>query len=393
MNALLGVAVPLDEAQTILSPKLGCEVQRADPGALDVVPPSHRPDIGIEEDLIEEVVRVRGMDRVPLELPPIVPQLPETRGDLRAGLRRAAVDIGLSEALTFAFTSKAELETVGAPAPTFVLQNPLSEERSVMRTSLLPGLVEVARRARRHGVGDVRVFTAGSVFLANDGEKLAREVPRFAALLAGHRERPLEKPAPLDIYDAKGVATEIVARATGREVTVRLQENDARTPFLHPRGAASILVDGRIVGRFGPLHPVVARALDVDFEAFVIELDTDALEHVGRRVPRFRPIPSLPPVTRDIALTLKEDVGADAVEAAIREVAGELCESADVFDVFRGGAIPADHRSLAFHVVYRDPRAATDPSAARTLNDTEVDERHAAVVKAVSERFGAVLRA
>jgi len=392
MDALLGLAIPMTEASGILA-RLGCKLTSESPDALEIVPPSHRPDLGIEEDLIEEVVRVHGMDRVPVAIPPVVPQLHDPRTAIRAAVRRAAVEVGLSEALTFAFVSKKELEAVSAPAPTFVLKNPLSEERSVMRTSLLPGLIDAARRARHHGVSDVRLFTTGSRFLDNPGFRLAREVPSFAAILAGHRESPLTKPARLDIYDAKGIASEIVARATSREVVVEREDSSARTPFLHPRGAASVRVDDTIVGRFGPLHPNVARELDLDFEAFVIELSLDVLETVGARTPRYKPIPALPAVTRDIAVTVHDDVPSDAILRAIRDAAGELCESAEVFDVFRGGAIPADHRSLAYHVIYRDPRAAADPGAARTLNDAEVDERHARVVKTVTERFGAVLRA
>src|SRR6185295_17011673 len=135
---------------------------------------------------------------------------------------RAAVDVGLSEALTFAFVSQADLTAVGAPASKFVLVNPLSEERSVMRTSLVPGLVEAARRSRNHGVGDVRLFTMGARFLPHAKSKLAEEVPSFAAILVGHRESPLTKAAKLDVYDAKGVAIEIVERATHKKATAVL---------------------------------------------------------------------------------------------------------------------------------------------------------------------------
>jgi phenylalanyl-tRNA synthetase beta chain len=143
----------------------------------------------------------------------------------------------------------------------------------------------------------------------------------------------------------------------------------------------------------GPLHPAVVQALDLGEGALVVELDVDALEALGAAVPRYRPIPALPAATRDLALVVHDAVPAGDVERAIREAGGELCESVRVFDVFHGGALPADHRSLAFHVVYRDPAAATKPAEARTLTDAEVDARHATVVKTVGERFGATLRA
>jgi phenylalanyl-tRNA synthetase beta chain len=124
----------------------------------------------------------------------------------------------------------------------------------------------------------------------------------------------------------------------------------------------------------------------------VVELDLRELDRLGIRLPQYRPVPGLPAATRDIALVVPDDVSAGAVGDAIREAAGELCESIELFDLFRGGNVPPEYRSLAFHVVYRDPKAATDPDAARTLTDEEVDKRHAAVIDSVRQKFGAVLR-
>jgi phenylalanyl-tRNA synthetase beta chain len=217
--------------------------------------------------------------------------------------------------------------------------------------------------------------------------------PSFAAVLAGNRHATLAPPVAVDVYDAKGLAIEVVERVTQRAATVTLCAEGERPPYLHPRGAGDVSVEGTRVGVFGPLHPEAVDALDLGGPAFVVELDLRALERVGVRTPRYRPIPVLPAATRDIALVVHDDVTAGAVEDAIRNAAGELCESVSLFDLFRGGSIPADHRSLAFHVVYRDPKAATDPEAARTLTDEEVDRRHHAVVDAVRQGFGAVLRA
>jgi phenylalanyl-tRNA synthetase beta chain len=243
-------------------------------------------------------------------------------------------------------------------------------------------------------VSDVRLFTVGARFVepfAADG--LPAEVSSFAAVIAGYRHGMLEKPAEVDVFDAKGVTEAIVERATGRAATILAQTHENRATFLHPRGAASVFVDDKSVGCFGPLHPDVADLLDLGGACVVIDLDVDALREAGLRVPQFTPIPVLPPATRDIALVVHDDVTAGSVGAAIRDAGGSLCESVELFDLFRGGQVPSDHRSLAFHVVYRDPRAATDPDSAKTLTDEEVDKRHEAVVAAVQEKFGAVLRA
>ena len=174
-----------------------------------------------------------------------------------------------------------------------------------------------------------------------------------------------------------------------------------RAAHLHPRGAASlhVLLEGSgggretEVGSFGILHPRVVRDLDLGGSCLVIELDLDAMARVGAATPKFSPIPTLPASTRDVAVVVHDDITAGAVRSAIVAAGAELCESVDLFDLFRGGSVPDEHRSLAFHVVYRDPLASTDPDKARTLTDKEVDERHAAVVEAVQKQFGATLRA
>ncbi|MRG93596.1 phenylalanine--tRNA ligase subunit beta [Polyangium spumosum] len=397
MNALLGVEVPLPEATDILA-RLGFEIRathgEGEAAYADVVPPSHRPDIAGEADLVEEIVRVRGLGTVPTVLPALRPQPPRHAFDLALRVRGAAVAVGLSEAITYGFVSPEEIEALGLPPAPFRLLNPLTQDRSVMRTSLLPGLLEAVRRARRHGVQDARLFTVGARFLADPAQApLADEAPSFAAVLAGYRRSPLQKPVEVDVYDAKGVALEIVERVTHEEATVAHQPEASRAPYLHPRAAGNILVKGRVVGAFGVLHPDVVDKLDLGGPAVLVELDLRALAEVGAARPQYRPIPTLPAATRDIALTVRDEVEAGAVAAAIREAGGELCESVEVFDVFRGGSIPAGHRSLAFHVVYRDPRAATDPDKARTLTDEEVDRRNKAVFETVHARFGATLRA
>jgi phenylalanyl-tRNA synthetase beta chain len=153
-----------------------------------------------------------------------------------------------------------------------------------------------------------------------------------------------------------------------------------------------VLVAGEVVGSFGPLHPDAVDALDLGGGCVLVELDLRALDRAGVRTPRYQPIPVLPAATRDLAVVVSDDVAAGAVEEAIREAGQELCESVELFDLFRGAQVPEGHHSLAFHVVYRDPKAATAPESARTLTDEEVDQRHHGVVAAIKTRFGAVLR-
>jgi phenylalanyl-tRNA synthetase beta chain len=403
IDGLLGKKIPFDAAKRTFV-QLGFAIEKDGSDEVVVKGASWRPDVSREVDLIEEVARLGGLADIPVVLPAIPPQPPRITGKLLRRVATEAMSLGLSEALTYAFVAPKELEALKAPAPSVTLINPLSD-RSAMRTSLLPGLLEALRRARRHGEHAVRLFAVGARFLApgNDGPPsearphrpedagvLPSERPSFAAVLAGPRPAHLAQPTNVDVFDAKGIGIELVERLTNQKASVR---HTRAVAHLHPRGSGEILVGERVVGSFGPLHPDVIDAFDLGGEAFAIELDLVEIETLGARTPRFAPIPRLPPVARDIALVVSDDVSAEQVESVIRESAGELCESVELFDLFRGGSIPAGHQSLAFHVVYRDPKARTDPEHARTLTDREVDQQHAAVVKAANERLGGQLRA
>jgi phenylalanyl-tRNA synthetase beta chain len=404
LDALLGTPVPFEEATSILG-RLGFVVRKTEDTSegpvAHVTGASFRPDVSREIDLLEEVARVRGFDRIPTVLPAISPQEPRVTGRIERAVSQEAQHLGLSEAVTYSFVSEKELAALGAPPAVVKLKNPMSEERSVMRTSLLPGLFEVLRHARRHGEQKARLFGVGAVFLSpkgatssparplanEDAGVLPEERPSFAAVLAGPRPSYLSKPEDVDVYDAKGVATELVDRVTGRAAQVSPMTPEERPKYLHPRGAAWVTADGRRVGCFGPVHPDVADALDLGGPAQVVELDLAAIEALGKPVPSYRPIPRLPAVSRDVAVVVGDDVPSVEVEGEIRRAAGELCESVELFDLFRGGSIPEGFRSLAYHVVYRDPKAATSPDAARTLTDDEVD-RHHERVRAAVKRFG-----
>ncbi len=382
LDALVGAPVPFDEALVVLQ-RLGCEVIR-DGTAATILAPTHRPDLSREADLVEEVARVRGMDAIPPRLPRVAAKEAEPF-DARAAVRAAAISLGLSEAVTYAFVSPSALDALGAPSPVVRLDNPLTEERSVMRTSILPGLLEAASRAARRGVPASRLFTVGRIFLPpRDGEALPREQRRLGAVLCGPRAAWLTKAEPHDALDAKSIAEELVGRATGHEVAV-IQHLDGDVPaHHHPRASASFVLGDIQLGTFGLLHPDVAERFELPAAA-VLELDLDALARLGRRTPRAHPVPGVPAVLRDLALVVHDDHTVGEVLGIVREVAGARCEEVELFDLFRGASVPADHRSIAMHLVYRDP--------ARTLTDKEVDDLHAAVVAGVRDRLRAELRA
>lgn len=405
LDALLGTPVSPEDSRAILT-SLGFGVTEgaSDSGTLSVVGAPHRPDVTIEADLIEEVARIRGLDQIPTVLPAIVPHRPRATVKLEREVIREATSLGLSETVLYSFTNPGALGRARAEESSVVIENPLSEDRNVLRTSLLPGLLDVVARARRHGESSLRLFGIGGVFLPpsaavqgaleaihptkeEDHGVLPVELPRFMAVLGGAQRAYLTRAPEVDAFDAKGVAVELVERLTRCAAAVRHCPDAPHTAYLHPRGAAEVLVDGVVVGVFGPLHPDVVDAFDLGTPVQVIELMLDVILQVGTKAPRYRPIPRLPAIVRDICLEVPEQLAAEQIMGAISAAAGEKCESVELFDLFRGGSLPDGLRALAFRVVYRDPRAALAPDQARTLTDEEVDACQAKVVKEVVERL------
>ncbi|AKU94359.1 Phenylalanyl-tRNA synthetase beta chain [Labilithrix luteola] len=389
MPELLGVDVPFAEAKGILE-RLGCEVTAKDDAEADVIVPTHRPDLTREVDLVEEVIRVRGMDAVPAELPAIrASRDVGGREELSRRARQVAVGIGLSEAITFGFTSTSMLATLSAPTPTVVLANPLGEHHAVMRTTVLPGLLDAVRNARRHGQRDVREFTIGSVFLARDeksgkkDDELPNERLRIGMVLAGERPGWLGKPKDFDAWDIKGYASALLAGISGEAVSVVPATRDTAPGHLHPRGAAFLEVNGTRVGTFGILHPDVVDALELDGEVLVAEIDMEPFA-AGPKTPQYAAIPRFPASPRDASFAVKDAIPAGEVEQVVRAAAGPLAVDVKLFDRFVGGNLPEGYSSLTFRVVYR----AND----RTLTDAEVDAAHANVHKEVETRLGATLR-
>ncbi|MDP8999205.1 MAG: phenylalanine--tRNA ligase subunit beta [Myxococcota bacterium] len=382
--AVLGADVGYDDARGILG-RLGFSRSPQGTGVDAWQVPTHRSDVAREVDLIEEVARVRGYATIPSELPAIRPSRDRgPREGLARRVRQAAVEIGLSEAITHSFVAPGDLEAVGAPSPAVTLRNPLREDQSVMRTSLLPGLLHAVSRARRHCERDARMFCVGPMFLASGGpapdERLA-----FAAVLAGQRSEWLGKAQPVDVWDAKGLAEGLIRRVLRRQAVVRRAPTEERPRHLHPRGAARIDVDGKSVGTLGPIHPDIVDAFDLgEGSVVVLEMDLEALDSVGVHAAEFVALPRFPANLRDIAVVVPDGTPAGDLARAVRIAAGDLAEEVTLFDRFAGGSIPSGHASLALRVVYR--------AADRTLTDAEVDARHAQVVAEIQSRFGGRIR-
>ncbi len=380
---LLGTPVSDQESLRILR-SLGCRILDEAGDAIEAEAPSWRPDLQREVDLIEEVARVHGYDEIPTDVPRVHPSEAGTPGLLKTvdALRAASVAAGLYEAINYGFVSVEDLRKARVSTDAVPLANPLSEERAVMRTSLLPGLTGAAARAQRHGASEVRLFEIARTFQPTD-EVLPHEETTLAIALAGGRAGWIGGESAFDLYDGKGAIEAILDAVFGRVPDLVPGELPA---FMHPKRSAIVTLEGERVGFVGEVHPDVADELALVGRVVYGELDVAALYALSERLgpTQARGLPKFPAVTRDIAMLVREEFSAGEIAEALQEASQGLAESVALFDLYRGDQIPDGHRSLAFRVTYRDPKA--------TLTDKRVDKVHASLAKIARDRFGATIR-
>jgi phenylalanyl-tRNA synthetase beta chain len=385
VRRILGMDFREQEAIRILR-ALEFQTEPIAPGRLRVTTPPHRLDIQAgSADLIEELVRIYGYERLPTTL--LADELPEQHTNqslvLEEMVRDLLVNAGLQEVITYSLTEPTREEPLGQTSHEYVrLLNPISSERCVMRQSVLAGVVEVAAANLRH-TEDVRLFEIAPVYMPRAGQKLPDEPRRLALFLAGHRrldywEDAGAKREPLDFFDLKGV---VEALTNGLHVD-KASYAASKAPYLHPGRAADLLLAGNSVGAFGRMHPKVAEGYGLgDRTVLVGEFDLETiLAAVPGRFP-YAPVPRFPAALRDIAVIVEEATPAERIDAEIRAAGGNLLRGVRLFDIYRGESIPSGTKSLAYALTYQ----ADD----RTLTDKEVDKAH----KKIEDRLQHALKA
>ncbi|MFN7135087.1 MAG: phenylalanine--tRNA ligase subunit beta, partial [Myxococcales bacterium] len=349
MSRLLGIEVPAKRSEEILT-SLGFHVTSADEAA-SVEVPSWRDDVERAQDLIEEIARVHGYEKVPAVLPSNALETPlQDVGRMVEGRARVALAAaGFDEVVNYSFVAPRELSVLEPDKKPIALKNPLTAEQSVMRTTMLAGLLGNLRHSLNRQVDDIRLYELGRVYLQSEGEganQPAREPRILAGVMYGHRTRLQWSTGrePIDFYDLKGVVEQIVEAAGIRDVKFLHGEQHA----LHPRSATRVEAGGRAVGSLGELHPAVAKALDLPRGVFAFQLDFQGLADAASVVPGFRGVPRFPAVLRDLAVVLAAELAAGEVAATIRDAGEGLVEDVKLFDVYRGENIPAGRKSMAF---------------------------------------------
>jgi phenylalanyl-tRNA synthetase beta chain len=388
VDRLLGTSLTTPEIVALLA-RVDVRAEPADGGLLRCSVPTHRNDLHRYADLIEEVVRVYGCDRVPATLPTVqlspVASPPLRRLASRA--RDALTSAGLHEMIGLSFGGPADLDRLGLAASDprrgrVAIANPISEEQGCLRSSLLPSLLRAARDNVAHRVDRVRLFEVSRVFFDRGADTLPDEPLRVAAVLVrGERTSLWEprEPAPL-FFEVRGIAERLLLDL-GRTPDFRAGSGE---PFLHPGAAAEIGVAGRVVGHVGELHPETARRFEIELPCAVIDVDLQEIARLPEQEARYREISQQPPVRRDVAVLVKRSVAAGEVLEAIRKSAGRELVALDLFDRWEGRGVPEGSVSLAFRLVLqRLDRAFTDAEIAKIM------ER---VVGMLSHRFGGELR-
>jgi len=392
VRRLIGAAPARPDIARILG-GLGFELEESGP-VLTVTVPSFRRDVVQEDDLVEEVVRIWGYDRIPSTLNPgnqqaVVRRPPALRVARAVG--RALTGAGLTEVITYAFVDPDRLKEMGCAegVDLVALQNPLSRERSVMRPALAPGLLEVVGSNLSRQNTDVRVFEIGNVFgprRPEDTDRPAHEELWAGIALTGLRQPRAwhTPPAAVDVFDAKGAIMRalVAVGVQGGEVRPLVVETGPR--YLEAERAAAIVLDGTPIGWFGEVSSAAREAFDLLHRVFLAEISLTALASRPTVTPTFRALPRFPAVQRDLAVVVDAGITAGAIEAAIRALDVPHLVRVALFDVYQGSQIAPGRRSLAWNLTFQ--------AADRTLTDEEVNELHGRIVEEISRRFGAEIR-
>ena len=380
VTSLLGVDLSSDQIAPLLT-CLGMELTVTGNDQWTVAIPSWRFDISIEEDLVEEVGRIYGYNNLPNTMPLAELRLQiidEGTIDL-SELRRVLVARGYREAINFSFIDP-KLHTLFDPEQEAEpLANPISSEMSVMRTSLMPGMVNTLRHNLNRQQNRIRIFESGQIFIRNKSGLTQNLWLGGAICGSRHPESWHGAGDSVDFFDLKGDVEALFKRVGNlSEYSFRA----AKHPALHPGQCAEILRGGEVVGVIGALHPKVAKALDITVPVYLFEMAADVL--LTGEVTTFRELSKYPEVRRDMALVVDQATPEADVEAIIRSQAGEWLRSIRLFDVYSGKGVEEGKKSLALGVTWRH--------AERTLTDDEVNASFAAITSALADQLGAALR-
>ncbi|AVF07430.1 phenylalanine--tRNA ligase subunit beta [Acinetobacter baumannii] len=381
VDQLLGYQLAAEFITDALT-RLGCEVTVKADGEWSVVPPSHRYDMAIYQDLIEEVARIDGYDNIQISLPSMDVQLAKYQDRFEiAQLRQTVVTLGYQEAISFSFADAKLEKQLNPQVSPLMLANPISSDLAAMRSTLLSSLIPCVQYNLNRQQSRVRFFELGLRFDYQNANSIQdlKQIPTLALVAVGSREPESwhAKPQPMDFFDFKGEVEEILA--AGR---VKVEYVRSERPWLHPGQSAEILVDGQSIGYLGRLHPSLENELDLS-TTWVAELDQAAV--LQSYVSNFTELSRFPSVRRDIALLISDNINVRDIQQLIEKTGGELLDSTWLFDVYTGQGVEEGKRSLAFALLWQHP--------SRTLEDAEIKSGMDNIIQVLENTYQATLRA
>jgi phenylalanyl-tRNA synthetase beta chain len=389
-NRFLGTQLSRESVESYLR-ALELEVQPSGENVLRVKPPAFRVDLTRDWDLMEEVARLEGYDNILVTNPPIRPSDEKEAPEMTTGdrVREVMVGLGFSEVISFSFIAPESADFLGAetdsPLRSFVaLLNPLTVDQSVMRTSLIPGLLGAVKTNLSYGEKDLRLFEWGRVFLRTEAEKLPQERLALSGLVMGlaNPKEWYREERSADFYDAKGAA-EALLKALGLRDLVF--ERGDTPPWYLEEAASVIRFQGQKIGTVGQLSPEVLNRFDVDAPSvFVFEIDGTVLLEKAAWDRTFEPLAKFPAVYRDLSIIAKRTTESAKIQEIIRREGRGLVESVTLFDLFEGGKIDPSEKALAFRICYR--------SRETTLDGKDINRLHESIVERIGKETGARLR-
>lgn len=379
IRRVLGVSMDDASVEGVLA-RLNCEFSKEDAG-WQVKAPLARFDLAIEEDLIEELARVRGYDSIPAELRPRAPRVtqPSETAVGQGRLRNLLVARGYQEAITFSFVDPKMEQTLVPTADNIALANPISADLGVMRSTLWSGLLRSVSYNLNRQQYRVRLFEVGPAFHL-DADSKPQQKTMLSGVITGdlYPEQWGQVNRPVDFYDLKGDVEALLEQVAGTQFHFAPVAHAA----LHPGQSAEIMTNTDVVGWMGALHPRIEEKLGLEQPVYLFELDLGLL--TKRELPKYQAISRFPAIRRDLALLVKQDVLAVALENAVKKAATSQLVSYYLFDVYAGKGIPDGQKSVALSLILQD--------FSRTLEDAEVNRIVDAVIASLQEEVGAVLR-